>query len=50
MVADIQRKLGESTGKRQTLFEGEALRGLLMTSYGFGTLGAKADQAAGFAT
>ncbi|MGI8809572.1 MAG: hypothetical protein ACR2KK_17370 [Acidimicrobiales bacterium] len=45
-VADFQRQLGEVTAKRQTLFEGETLRGLLMTSYGFGTLGAKADQAA----
>ena len=45
-VADLQRQLGEVTGKRQALFEGETMRGLLLTSYGFGTLGAKADQAA----
>ncbi len=45
-VADLQRKLAEVTGKRQSLFEGETMRGLLMTSYGFSALGAKADQAA----
>ncbi len=49
-VPDLQRQLGEATGKRQTLFEGETMRGLLMTSYGFGMLGSKADQAAGVAT
>jgi hypothetical protein len=45
-VADLQRQLGEVTGKRQALFEGETMRGLLMTTYGFATLGAKAGQAA----
>jgi hypothetical protein len=45
-VGDLQRQLAEVTAKRQTLFEGESVRGLLMTSYGFGTLGSKADQAA----
>lgn len=49
-AADLQRQLAEVTGKRQSLFEGETLRGLLMTSYGFSTLGAKAEQAAGVAT
>jgi hypothetical protein len=46
LVGDIQRELAEVTGKRQTLFEGETVRGLLLTSYGFGTLGTKADQGA----
>lgn len=45
-VGDLQRELAEATGKRQTLFEGETVRGLLLTSYGFGTLGTKADQGA----
>ena len=49
-VADLQRQLNEINGKRQTLFEGESVRGLLLTSFGFGTLGAKADQAATVAT
>jgi hypothetical protein len=44
--ADLQRQLNEVTAKRQTLFEGESVRGLLLTSYGFSTLGTKADQAA----
>jgi hypothetical protein len=45
-VGDLQRELAEVNGKRQTLFEGETVRGLLLTSYGFGTLGTKADQGA----
>ena len=45
-VADLQRQLAEATGKRQTLLEGETVRGLLLTSYGFSTLGEKAGQAA----
>jgi hypothetical protein len=45
-LGDLQRQLGEVTGKRQALFEGETMRGLLMTTYGFSTLGSKAGQAA----
>ncbi len=48
-LADLQRQLGEATGKRQSLLEGETVRGLLLTSYGFSTLGSKAGQAATFA-
>ncbi len=33
-------------GKVQSLFRGESLRGLLLTSYGFSEFGRKADQAA----
>lgn len=33
-------------GKTQTLFRGETLRGLLLTSYGFSEFGRKAEQAA----
>ena len=42
----LQRQLAEVTGKRQALFEGETMKGLLLTTYGFSTLGAKAGQAA----
>jgi hypothetical protein len=44
-VVDLQCQLAEVNGKRQALFEGETVRGLLMTSYGFATLGTKAEQA-----
>ena len=43
---DLQRQLDEANRQRQSLFEGESNRGLLLTAYGFATLGAKADQAA----
>jgi hypothetical protein len=33
-------------GKTQTLFRGETLRGLLLTSYGFSIFGERAEQAA----
>lgn len=36
----------ELEGKVQSLFRGETLRGLLLTSYGFSEFGRKADQAA----
>lgn len=45
-AADLQKKLTDITAKRDTLFKGETLRGLLLTSYGFSVLGEKADQAA----
>ncbi len=45
-VADLQRQLNEVTAKRQSLFEGETSRGLLLTSYGFSTLGHKAGEGA----
>ncbi|MGH9280487.1 MAG: hypothetical protein ACRD12_20635 [Acidimicrobiales bacterium] len=45
-AGDLQRQLNEITGKRQALFEGESMRGLLLTSYGFDTLGRKAGEAA----
>ena len=43
-AADLQKQLTDITAKRDTLFKGETLRGLLLTSYGFSTLGEKADQ------
>lgn len=48
-VADLQKQLADITTKRDTLFKGETLRGLLLTSYGFSVLGEKADQAASVA-
>ncbi|HEX7165549.1 MAG TPA: hypothetical protein VF230_01080 [Acidimicrobiales bacterium] len=45
-LADLQKQLADVTTKRETLFKGETLRGLLLTSYGFSELGAKANQAA----
>ncbi len=45
-LADLQAQLAEVTGQRESLFKGETLRGLLLTSYGFSEFGRKADQAA----
>ncbi len=45
-LADLQKQLATVTGQRETLFKGETLRGLLLTSYGFSVFGEKADQAA----
>ena len=43
---DLQRELATITGLRNTLFQGETSRGLLLTSFGFSDLGEKAGQAA----
>ena len=45
-VADLQKQLADLTAQRETVFKGETLRGLLLTSYGFSEFGAKAAQAA----
>lgn len=45
-VADLQKQLADVTAQRETLFKGETLRGLLLTSYGFSEFGTKAAQAA----
>jgi hypothetical protein len=45
-VADLQKQLADVTAQRETVFKGETLRGLLLTSYGFSEMGAKAAQAA----
>ena len=42
----LEAKATELDGKVQTLFRGETLRGLLLTSYGFSEFGRKAEQAA----
>ncbi len=45
-MADLQKQLTDLTAARETVFKGETLRGLLLTSYGFSEFGAKAAQAA----
>jgi hypothetical protein len=45
-LAGLQKQLADVTAQRETLFKGETLRGLLLTSYGFSEFGAKAAQAA----
>jgi hypothetical protein len=45
-VTDLQKQLNDVTAQRETVFKGETLRGLLLTSYGFSEFGAKAGQAA----
>ena len=41
-LADLQAELQTVNQQRDTVFKGETLRGLLLTSYGFSELGAKA--------
>jgi hypothetical protein len=45
-LVDLQTQLTAVTAQRETLFKGETLRGLLLTSYGFSEFGTKAGQAA----
>jgi hypothetical protein len=45
-AAGLQKQLTDLTAQRETVFKGETLRGLLLTSYGFSEFGAKAAQAA----
>lgn len=45
-VAGLQKQLTDATSQRETVFKGETLRGLLLTSYGFSEFGVKAGQAA----
>lgn len=45
-LADLQKQLADLTAQRETLFKGETLRGLLLTSFGFSEFGTKAAQAA----
>lgn len=42
----LQKELAELTGQRETVFKAEMLRGALLSSFGFSTLGEKAGQAA----
>ena len=43
-LADLQKQLTDATANRETVFKGETLRGLLLTSYGFSEFGTKAAQ------
>ncbi len=45
-LADLQKQLTTVNGQRDTLFKGETLRGLLLTSYGFSIFGDRAELAA----
>jgi hypothetical protein len=45
-LATLQQQLADITRDRETVFKGETLRGLLLTSYGFSEFGTKAGQAA----
>ncbi|MFE9694808.1 hypothetical protein [Micromonospora sp. NPDC005806] len=45
-LADLQKQLADVTAQRETVFKGETLRGLLLTSYGFSEFGRKAGQGA----
>ena len=45
-LADLQAQLTAVTAQRETLFKGETLRGLLLTSFGFSVFGVKGEQVA----
>jgi hypothetical protein len=45
-LADLEKQLADVSAQRDTVFKGETLRGLLLTSYGFSEFGVKAGQAA----
>ena len=45
-LADLQKQLADANTNRETVFKGETLRGLLLTSFGFSQFGDKAAQAA----
>jgi hypothetical protein len=45
-LADLQKQLTDVTAQRETLFKGETLRGLLLTSFGFSVFGVKGGQVA----
>ena len=48
-IADLNSRITASTAARETLFKGETLRGLLLTSYGFSVFGTKGGEAANVA-
>jgi uncharacterized membrane protein len=45
-IADLNTQVTTATAARTTLFQGETLRGLLLTSYGFSVFGIKGGQGA----
>jgi len=44
-ITDLNTQITTATAARETLFKGETLRGLLLTSYGFSVFGIKAARA-----
>jgi hypothetical protein len=44
LAADLQKQYNDVTQQRETVFKGETLRGLLLTTYGFSEFGTKAEQ------
>jgi hypothetical protein len=48
-VDDLNKQITAGTAARETLFKGETLRGLLLTSYGFSVFGVKGGQGASVA-
>jgi len=45
-LAELQKQLTDVTSQRETVFKGETLRGLLLTSFGFSVFGVKGSQVA----
>ena len=45
-LPELQQQLDTVTGQRESLFKGETLRGLLLTSFGFSVFGVKGAQVA----
>lgn len=45
-VDDLNKQITAGTAARETLFKGETLRGLLLTSYGFSVFGVKGGEGA----
>ncbi|MGH9264971.1 MAG: hypothetical protein ACRD1D_09800 [Acidimicrobiales bacterium] len=45
-LSKLQKDLGDLTGRREAMFKAEMLRGALLSSFGFSTLGEKVGQAA----
>jgi hypothetical protein len=45
-LPDLQKQLADVTAARDSMFRGETLRGLLLTSFGFSEMGVKAEQVA----
>ncbi|MFD2764241.1 lipase chaperone [Micromonospora eburnea] len=45
-VEDLKQQLAQASALRETVFKGESLRGMLLTSYGFSEFGRKAEQGA----
>ncbi len=48
-VTDLNTQITTATAARETLFKGETLRGLLLTSFGFAVFGVKGGQGASVA-